>query len=673
MANFTILSNTDLTDKVNELISTSNSEEVKSFFNSSLGTFFIELLVSTYETNNYAIITSINELFFDSVVEYSNAIRLANNLGYHVKRKIPAKIYYSIIFNDSTLFNNVSRIKFKGGEFFINYNGYTLYQRYDYDYFVNTRVGDGDNYLVEGNLSTSNFNITNFSSYNEVLIENENISNYIGNSSSLDLSVYSQYYDEDYLVIRDSVNEDDISSSEYICFCETTPNKYIKIIFGNDSIGKIPYGRIAATYFTTSGSDANNGISSGETFESLNNTGIEMYDLDGNMISNIDTYLSSMSLVFDSSLSNGYDFESIKEIGINSRKFFSLNNTLNNKSDFEYYLKNKYNLNDNKVWGSGSEINFRDSIDYSNLVLFTSSLLDYGDVLVDTDSSILFNIYSNISWIENTNTYNRLSDRSGSIFEVVTQCDDSINTVTKTGNPCISLGTLYLLGYFKPITLFYNNVMDKNYDTEVSRIINDLNNKSTIGLYGAFLNSFKINLDVTIYYKTLGAIKTYVEENSTIDFNKLTDKSLSALVKIVNEYGKTSVNYNDVYLEINNKRFNITSVEQTLLEYMNNNLSNPSIVNAVNIMSKKYAPNVIYDNSLETPMKMSNFIYESNMFLNEMFKIFGHDYNVTKVLLDYFVKKSIYNVYQIVESKDWDLLDLDFFNITISNIAMRAK
>lgn len=665
----------NLKDEINKLIQTSPYNEVKTFFNSTTGKFLIDVLEINNGAINYTVDALKDEMFFKTMKEYESVVKKASDLGYHIKRKIPAKLKYKIVINDpNNILNGISKIIFKGKSFNLNYNGVNLFQENSYTYNITNNNYEYYNYLVEGELIRDTFTVSQYQSFYTHLMEDQNISNYIDGNNDLDLTLYSKYYGEqsnttdlnngEYLnkpgeawkqikVFRNGITETDLSTTDgYFAFSSTNYNKSLELMFGNDTFGKKCFGDYIIEYFQTSGDLANLKIQSGTEFDIPIN-GIEVYDINNKKV-NSDIINGLLKLVAISNLDGGKDFESIEEIKINAVKLSSLNNTLITDTDFKFYIKYKYNVNVN-IWGDNKESKNRlgESKDMNNNIFFTSADLNYD--FEENKNNIKFDILNNKVFNDVYNNKNNIG-----IFDVVKNC----LTNNKKDANCISLSTLYLLGYFKPLMYYYKMgvIYGDNNTSVVSKIIEDidnkgsLNNASYIYLTGDFLK-FNINL---FYTGNLivdnNIIKTEIQNEYSINNN------------IIQSVNTILTKYDLIYKGVSKEYLSSTLSENiSLYDYLHK-YTKLRTFEIDMILSITDRINSTFTDSYTNPIKMSSFLQIGTNFIHKFMKYCPANKIIIISMLSYYITK--YNSLKslIINSNNYNLFDIDFIQEDLQNI-----
>ncbi len=646
----------NLREKIQTLIESSNDDKVTKFFNSTIGNHLQSVLEISHSSFNYTADRLADDLFLSSVKTYENAVELAKSLGYHIRRPVPASLKYSVIIDDpNNDLSNVEKISFEGKDFSINFNGVSLIQENTYTYYLDGVNYEGYNYLVEGSILTKNLALSRYESFNEVIIDDSTLSNYIGLNTDIDLSLYSEYYDENFKVIRDVIDED-LINDPYICFSETNSDKTLTILFGNDKIGAVGYGNFTAEYLSTSGSDANMLITKSDEVTLNSSTGLRAWDKKGNEITNTDFLLPYIRLVASTNLDGGEDYESKEEIRVNATKFYALKGSLNNDSDYEFYVKNKYNLDDINFWSDKKEVDNRvgELKDLNKVVFFADDSLDY-DFAEKTNIDVKFDILNNEVSIKKDYINEDV------VFNIVKNCDE----IEDEFNDCLSLKTLYLTGFFKPLVLYYLNKVDYSQSSSslVSDIIQDIDNRGIMGSMYVFLRPDILDLNLTVNYTG----------NPSVSFTKL-EEEIKNKYDITNDI-QTSVssildNYDMVNKYINYNFINTSNLNDiSLIEYLNNRNIRFFERKILNLINDKYDNIFIY--TFDETIKISEFLKLSNKYLRHVFSITESEFLV-KNLLRYFVYK--YRVLKslIINNEEFEKLDIEFIDFNISNIRFVA-
>lgn len=667
----------NLKDKINQLIKTSSSAELKSFFQSTTGKFLIDVLQISHGSFNYTVDALKDEMFFGTMVDYNSVVEKASDLGYHIKRLIPAKMKYNVQINDpNNRLNGISRIVFKGREFKLDYNGVNLIQENSYTYYLNKTNYDYYNYLVEGQLVNDTFTVNSFTNFFKHYLDDTNISNYIDSNNDLDLKLYSKYYGEEsnlndiangvalgqgsvpykYInVFRNGITESDINLNDgYYAFSSTTSDKELEIMFGNGTFGKVGYGDYIIEYLRTNGNTANQKIKSGDTIN-IPTSGIEVYDINGNLLDS-SIVAGLVQIVTTTDLDGGMDYETSEDIKFNAVKLSALNNTLVTDKDFEYLINYKYNVNMN-VWGDNYEAKNRmgEVKDLNNMVFLTSPDLVYD--FEENINNIKFNILENRVYM---NTGYSSKNKNG-VFNVVKNC--SAENV-KRGD-CISLSSLYLMGFFKPLMYYYKMgvVYGDNTTSAVSKIIDEIDNKGSLNNCSyVFINGDFLDFNANIYYSgNLTVDTSTIKTEIKTDF-AVTKNLVQSVNKVLTKYG---LNYNGIskdYLTVN------TFENKSLYDFLSLTTLRKFEVDMV--MSIVDRMNTNFHKALTTPMRMSQFLRNGTSFIHEFMKHCPPNKTVITSVMSYYINK--YNALKslIINQGNYNLLDIKFISEDLTDVTL---
>lgn len=275
--------------------------------------------------------TSVNESYLSTAILKKNVNTIAKMLNYLPRRKTGATAKINIKLKDAYIPENENTI--------ITINQYTDFISSAYNFFTTNQyqLTHLNDYTFEIEIKQGTINTEYFTSDGnkdqEFTIEND----------STDNDILDVYVNDELWTNENNLTEIDETSETYQI--ELTEKDYVKIIFGDDILGKIPgtgY-EIKVIYSETVGEDSNN-LS---TF-SLNEIIEDNY---GNLYDN-----SKFTITLVEQSTGGSEYESVDSIKLNASNFYASQNRLITVNDYIAYLQQHALVKSAWVWGGEEEI-----------------------------------------------------------------------------------------------------------------------------------------------------------------------------------------------------------------------------------------------------------------------------------------------------------------------------
>ena len=575
-----------LNNQINNALQASTDEELKSFYNSTTGRFFLNIIGETKAIFKYSAEQLVDQLSISTVTDRKIAINLAKELGYHIQRPVPAYISYNINIKDpqDPIWENINSI-ILDQDFELNNTDVPLKQGKPYEFFLNSANIDNNNVLYQVSKYETEFEIKKKQNFIKISLPN---SKAISNNFNTDIfapSLYSFNLDENINIIKSTVSEENINNK--IIFAETNENDNLDLLFGSDTFGHIGFGKYKFTAYQSLGALANLKIQSGKIINIISPIGISLVTNSGEIIKNPDFIINKINITTSSDLTFGENADNIDDIKSKAIKSFQIRNTLVRDKDYLFILADNFNINNVNVWGDNKEniirnMNFKNT---TNTVFISSPSLKYDFKQLNTN--IKFNFANNKSMIEDNFNY----DNNKTTFDVVPICKQySDNRI----NNCISFKTLYMLGYIHPIILYYNKAISNNHNSKILSILNTINNMSDLKNIHVYIEPEIINIDIKVSFSG-NTNKTDLELKYEIidNFNK--SKSINnSVISTLNNYNLNLINI-DIINNTNNSFFNNSlqqflkskNIDPNTIQFLNNiiefkNIHNNQFINPIN-------------------------------------------------------------------------------------------
>ncbi len=480
----------NLKDAINEMIYNSSDDKLKSFYNSSTGRMIFDVLELSHSSFNYSASMLADELMLTTAKTEENVIKLANELSYHIKHRVPAKVSCRVRINDvnDSRWNNISSVELVSGEFSTTIGDYNFAQVSNFKFGKNNLSSFQ---MCQAYKKQYLFNIPSMTSWARVAIPDSiKISNYLNTGLQLDAKLFkleNNGSETEYTVIRSVPTEADLANGNFV-LSQVNSDKQLELLFGNGSFGDKGFGTYRLEYYETTGAAANHS-SPINTKAAYNNIGINVYDLYGKIIPNAMFITDMFEIYTSSNVENGEDMDTIEDIRYKAMRSAALNNTLLNSNDFTYYVKDRYGIGDAYFWGDNVENNIRkfDNKDVFNTTFFTSKFNKYD---FDLAENIRYDILSNTVEVSKSSR-----DYNPNSFDIVPDCDRYAH---KKMDDCLSFRTLYILGRIKPIAYYYSLLKDEN--SLITNIIESVSSKS-VDFNMAYIEADVININAYVTLK----------------------------------------------------------------------------------------------------------------------------------------------------------------------------
>lgn len=349
---------------------------------SSYGKTLIEL----FSANSDMIAAWGESIFADTFLETATspeAIYLgARNLGYSVRRPVPAKAGYGISLKRTGVYPSIKVSIPRGTQFTVSSITMTAiddvefsYSRSDENYEDGLmQLTSGRAVVAEGNFTTTEF-FSDGSQNQEFIIADKNFSDYFGfgDPNWLDSDSFSkreQYFTTistdasliDNFNVYDAVDDkifwrisrrgfqdptlesnvndiDDFVDSvnktiNYSVIIDNANDGRPRLSFSDGVIASIPFGRITASYFTTLGEDGNLLNVAGSNLVS-DSTSILITQSDG---SESDLLLADLNIALVTDVRGGLNIESIESIQKNASQIYNSLDSLSNRTSYKTFL-----------------------------------------------------------------------------------------------------------------------------------------------------------------------------------------------------------------------------------------------------------------------------------------------------------------------------------------------
>jgi len=382
--------------------------------------------------------TSVNESFISTAILRKNVNTLARTLNYTPRRKTGATAVITITLKTEFIPSETSTI--------ISIPQYTNFSSSSYNFFSTSsyQLTSLNGYtfnieIKEGTIQEEIF-ISDGSKDQEFIIENINIDN----------DIFNVYVNDDLWSNENNLTAIDEDSETYQV--ELTEKNYVKIIFGDDVIGKIPGNgyEIKIIYSETNGEDANN-LSVFNLSDILENNFSNIYDNSYFTITNVEQS------------TGGADYESIASIKQNAPNFYASQNRLITANDYIAYLQQHQLVKSAFVWGGDEEV--RQKYGY----VYIAIKPEENENLNDYEKAIILNYLNdkniltvNLELVDIDYFYINFS---GSIY-YYQEYETELNEVRETVN--------------NTVIDFFNTIEDFNDVYKMARLITDINNLDEI-------------------------------------------------------------------------------------------------------------------------------------------------------------------------------------------------
>ena len=291
----------------------------------------ISILAYVCHYNTYYLSMSVNESFLASAQIFKNVVLRARDLNYIPRRKTGAEAIISLSVNDDYIPINPSTVitipKYTnfivGGYNFFTTQEYLLNFANDYS-FDNVIIRQGSyqtiNYTSDGSINQS-YDIEN------VAVDNDTLEVYV-----------------DGVLWTNQNNISSLDSTSEVYQIELTEDLYVKILFGDNILGKAPEnGSTINIIYTITNGDECNGF---DEF-SLNDIVMDQF---------LNTYDNSkFDIVTIEVASGGSDYETTESIKSNAPKFYESQGRLVTKNDYISLLSQHQLVNAVNVYGGSDD------------------------------------------------------------------------------------------------------------------------------------------------------------------------------------------------------------------------------------------------------------------------------------------------------------------------------
>jgi len=440
------------------------------FRESAIAQTLIEIFAGTVDIVNYYLDRRAEECYFDTARLKSSVILLARQLGYVVKRPIPAESTVKI-----ELKGDLSGIATGGDRLQIpyhrvlSYKGYNFILKNGFTYtLTNADIttlaaggtvtltknddknaitivqGEIKEKIIEGSTNTQvgqRFQIyripdTKFS--NRYGSEDFDISVtkvWVGNTKS-DETEYS--IDRRSLINWESIESFNSQEDSKVCVVRTSTNEDVEVMFGdaqfaalgaNISAANTPqttYDNVYIQYLATEGSQANQ-------------VGIldeKLVFADKVILKNQDV-TSYVTFKFNSNIIGGADLEDIDSIKVNAPEIYYSLDRLVTKRDYIAYLKSltsPINFKNAIAWGEQEEINFQQTSGTAILDLFNVVLFSCVGSLYNTEGDEVNDTFSVLN--QDTGIGNAILDLDFDEYQFTDNSYYNIYVTRNTGDYC---------------------------------------------------------------------------------------------------------------------------------------------------------------------------------------------------------------------------------------------
>jgi hypothetical protein len=399
-----------------ETILKSKNGSIAEFGSSGYGKTLIELFTAFSEADAYRTELAWKEGFLSESTQLSSKYLGARDLGYSVRRAVPARAAMTVALKRTGTKPDVKVIIPKDTSFSVNGNNMLslddmefLYNRNDDDGLM--RLVSGRAILIEGEYVNKVF-FSNGKKNQEFNIFDAGFSNWFGesdpNNTQLDtmkdrinrFTVISSdsglvdnftpvegYEDSIFWKISrrglyDQFNEDSINdianfkegsnlSVNFTALVETANDGNIRISFGDGINATIPYGKINVKYIKTKGANGNISNISGTSITPGGNSVIITQENGQES----DLTLDDMTFNLITDVSGGIDIEDGESITKNAPKIFSNLDRLGNNDSYEVFLSREFAIKYANAYGedvmSRYSVDGRADFKYANNVRYT--------------------------------------------------------------------------------------------------------------------------------------------------------------------------------------------------------------------------------------------------------------------------------------------------------------
>lgn len=384
--------------------------------------------------------TSVNESFLSTAILRKNVNTIVKELNYLPRRKTGATAVITIVLKDEFIPSETDTI--------ISIPQYTNFSSSSYNFFATSayQLTSLNDYefnieIKEGTITEETFT-SDGSKDQEFTIENDSIDN----------DIFNVYVNDELWTNENNLTEIDENSETYQV--ELTSKNYVKIIFGDDVIGKIPGNgyEIKIIYSETNGEDANN-LSTFSLSDILEDNFSNIYDNSYFDITNVEQS------------TGGADYESIASIKRNAPDFYASQNRLITADDYIAYLQQHQLVESAFVWGGDEEA--KQKYGYVYMALKPSDEED--DNLNDYEKSTILDYLSekniltvNLEIVDVDYFYINFSGTIYYYQEYETELSEVRETVSST------------------VIDFFDDIEDFNDVYKMARLITAINNLSEI-------------------------------------------------------------------------------------------------------------------------------------------------------------------------------------------------
>lgn len=382
--------------------------------------------------------TSVNESFLSTAIIRKNINSIVKSLNYIPRRKTGATAIITIVLKTEFIPVDTDTV--------ITINTYTTFSSSSYNFFSTNsyQLTALNNYTFEIEIKQGTIKEETFTSdgtaNQEITIENDDVDN----------DIFNVYVNDELWTNENNLTEIDETSETYQL--ELTDSNYVKIIFGDNILGKIPGSgyEIKVIYSETVGEDSNN-LTTFILSQILEDNKTGIYDN------------SNFTITTTEQSTGGAEYETIESIKLNAPNFYASQNRLITVNDYIAYLQQHQLVKSAFVWGGDEEIKQKYGYIYITIKPESGENLNTYEKSIIEDYLSEKNILTmNVDLIDVDYIY---IDLTGSIY-YYQQYELELNEVRETVNTTI--------------TDFFNNIEDFNDVFKMAKLITDINNLDEI-------------------------------------------------------------------------------------------------------------------------------------------------------------------------------------------------
>jgi hypothetical protein len=402
-----------------EKILKSKNGKISEFGSSGYGRTMLELFTAFTESESYRTELAWREGWLSESTQLSSKFIGARDLGYSVRRNVPARSVMNVSIKRSGEKADVKVIVPKNTQFEVN--GKTMIALDDMEFLYGRNLQgfedgvmqlvSGRAILAEGKFVTEEF-YSNDSKNQEFFIFDPNFSNWFGDSDpnytelgdmgdrvsmfttiSSDAGLVDNYTPvkghEDQILwrvsrrglfdplVEDSINDVDNFnpngnlSNNFTSLVETSNDGNIRISFGDGVNAAIPYGKVTVRYFQTEGANGNlSNIAGNEITTASSN--IKIVQSNGQ---ESDLTLDDLTFSLITDVIGGINTEDGESITKNAPKIYSNLDRLGNEESYEVFLSREFNIKYANAYGedilSRYNRNSKADFKYANTVRYS--------------------------------------------------------------------------------------------------------------------------------------------------------------------------------------------------------------------------------------------------------------------------------------------------------------